>query len=528
MASLNNVCMWSEHGWIRVTAEEAARKHPGGTVSVHSGLFMCELCGQYVTLTNGDTRIRYFKHSAYEANKNCPERTFGPSYVPEYNPGEHELPIRLVLKGNTFSLEIGLLYVPDTILRKQPEKKVEIVTASGKKFVYAFERLNSDTITYLPIGNEPSVKYMITSSNELVTFWPKTVRGIDTKGSVFEKKTGKMLPVDADVQVGKKYWLLTSNGYVRYRSTEGLQIMKICENRVGWSTWYVYEIEATELSEYAAKFFLDIHCRLTDIPVKMTPIWPLHIETPYVIKHGKNYMFMYVSGNRNSKLKTFPFADIKIANIQNRSCPQTGQVIKIACNGRQQLISTGSANNVLQYMYLWKESLTYQTNEVVVDINDASEIACAGGLQNALPNGGLLRVLTPFDGSIVIRDAEQFIITKISVSANTKTTVQDIKFGTTIQVLQGLDVVWEATFAKQKRSTIDEDDVLVARLSAYRGDQIAVKHSLSGAIAKLENYPKTKQWLIKTIRSGYISAKSMKYLSKYIAELVETRKGAVK
>ena len=48
MASLNHVCMWSEHGWVRVTAEEAAAKHPGGTVSAHSGLFMCELCGQYV------------------------------------------------------------------------------------------------------------------------------------------------------------------------------------------------------------------------------------------------------------------------------------------------------------------------------------------------------------------------------------------------------------------------------------------------------------------------------------------------
>ena len=51
MASLNHVCMWSEHGWTRVTAEEAGKLHPGGTVSALSGLFMCELCGQYVTLT---------------------------------------------------------------------------------------------------------------------------------------------------------------------------------------------------------------------------------------------------------------------------------------------------------------------------------------------------------------------------------------------------------------------------------------------------------------------------------------------
>ena len=80
MASLTHVCMWSDNGWKRITAEQAARLHPGGTVSAHSGLFMCELCGQYVILTDGDIRIRYFKHSAYEKSKDCPERTFGAGY----------------------------------------------------------------------------------------------------------------------------------------------------------------------------------------------------------------------------------------------------------------------------------------------------------------------------------------------------------------------------------------------------------------------------------------------------------------
>ena len=54
MASLTHVCMWSDNGWKRITAEQAARLHPGGTVSAHSGLFMCELCGQYVILTDVD------------------------------------------------------------------------------------------------------------------------------------------------------------------------------------------------------------------------------------------------------------------------------------------------------------------------------------------------------------------------------------------------------------------------------------------------------------------------------------------
>lgn len=54
MASLTHVCMWSEHGWKKITANEAVRLHPGGTVSAVSCLFMCELCGQYVILTEGE------------------------------------------------------------------------------------------------------------------------------------------------------------------------------------------------------------------------------------------------------------------------------------------------------------------------------------------------------------------------------------------------------------------------------------------------------------------------------------------
>ena len=69
--------MWKNKGWERITAAEAAKLHPIGGVSANSGLFMCELCGQYVSLTNGSCRDRYFKHSRSEKNKDCPERVLG-------------------------------------------------------------------------------------------------------------------------------------------------------------------------------------------------------------------------------------------------------------------------------------------------------------------------------------------------------------------------------------------------------------------------------------------------------------------
>ena len=75
MASLTHVCMWSDNGWKRITAGQAARLHPGGTVSAHSGLFMCELCGQYVILTDGDISLDLTHSLLYDAARRkqiCP------------------------------------------------------------------------------------------------------------------------------------------------------------------------------------------------------------------------------------------------------------------------------------------------------------------------------------------------------------------------------------------------------------------------------------------------------------------------
>lgn len=151
MASLTHVCMWSDNGWKRITAEQAARLHPVGTVSAHSGLFMCELCGQYVILTDGDIRIRYFKHSAYEKSKDCPERTFGAGYSISYGSQEHDLPIRITsVSSSSFSFEVGLIRAPISSLGKDFCIEIKPKGAFDIPYVYTKERLNYDSITYLP------------------------------------------------------------------------------------------------------------------------------------------------------------------------------------------------------------------------------------------------------------------------------------------------------------------------------------------------------------------------------------------
>ena len=518
MASLNHVCMWSEHGWIQVTAEEAAIMHPGGTVSAHSGLFMCDLCGQYVTLTDGCERIRYFKHSANEANKNCPERTFGPLYTPTYDANNHGLPIKLIVTKNDFRLELGLLYVLDSILKKQSTQFVTIKGSEGGQFVFSFERLNPDSITYLPIGSEPSQKYEVFATNELSGYWPRKVSGIDRAGSVFDCLTGKLLPVDADVQVNRKYYILTARSYTCLRQYSSIKINKICGTRAGASIWNVYEVEATALDQSAAMFFLSLHCRLTDVPLQIQPIWPIHIETPYAIRHNSGYMIINLTGSRTTVSKAFPRA-----HIQAVDCPSGGQVIKIDCNNRQQLISAGSAN-VLQYTYLWKENLFNITSEILIDVRDDTDAELSSGVQIYPPAAGVIKIKTHFDGSVIIRKKGR-ITEKFQIASEKRLTIDNIILGTEIEVLQGLDTVWQVSYCKVKNTSAGADVLLYKKLCDFHGTTISVPHSFGSIISKFANYPQTRKWIYAVVNAGIAPEAAIRYLRNYVTNLPNQQKG---
>lgn len=515
MASLNHVCMWSEHGWINVTAEEAAAIHPGGTVSSHSGLFMCDLCGQSVTFTDGQIRDRYFKHSKKEVDKTCPERTFGSSYSPSYSPSEHELPIKLIVPNSTsFRLELGLIYVPPSILAKQLIKKIEIKNANGQPYIYSFERLNEGTTTYLPIGEEPSENYFLSVSSELSGYWPKKIKGVSENGSIFDVQTGKMLLLDADLQVQKAYYLLTRS-YFRIQSWKeaGIHIEKICEK----NNWRVYCIEATELNETAAKIFLRLHCRLTDTPTEIYPIWPIYIKNPYVVKHNKPEMIMHLSGGRQLDPKCFPKA-----SIVKDPCPSKdlGQVIRIACNERQQLISAGKAN-VLQYFYFWKEPLTDTLPQVEITVKDGKGNPIEAGIQFAIPSNNELIVFAPYDGSVLLKK-DDLIVRKITLPSNRRTVIDRLQFGITVQISQGLDIVWSCTFVKEqtKREISSSDEELYNKLISFKGKMIPISHSLGSVVTKLPDYPKTAEWITLMVRKGIAPVDAINYLKKHIAQRV--------
>ena len=500
--------MWSYNGLKRITAEQAVGLHPGRTISAHSGLFMCELCGQYVILTGGDIRTRYFKHSAYEKSKNCPERTFGAGCSIFYSSKEHDLPIRITsVSASSFRFEIGLIHAPISSLNKDFIIKIKPKGVSDVCYEFVKERLNYNSITYLPIGERPFEKYILSFQNgndKLHEFWPAEVKGIDPEGTLFEKTSGKKLSYDADVEIGKEYYLL-KHGDIHRESYSSIWIEEIMQKRIGWEIWILYVVSASAFNEDAARFYLDFHCRLTDHPVSLQPVWPLFIEGDHTVKHDRDSMYMLVEGNV-ATVRTFPSMTVHQLN-DNAS---QSKLYEVFCSDRQQLVSVGRTQ-ALQYTYFWKESLDQVGEPPKVSVTDFSGIEFEPGETDTLPPKQTLLFKAEFDGELII-SKNNCIVDKRKLSAEKYIELDELSYGLSVQVIIGLDVIWQINFKKQQSIVAKDEFEILKRITNVSEVIIPVPHSLRNMLAGMDHYPQICRWIRKCIKDGTINEQSYRRL----------------
>ena len=505
MPSLNHVCMWVDNQWKPVKAHEIVSSHQIGGVSGYSGLFMCSLCGQYVTFANGDVYTAYFKHRKEELSKNCPERTFGPGYIIRYDTQKHDLPLKMHINRGELSFEIGLLKVPTNYLNR--DSFIEIQSDDkAETFRYNSERLSPDAVKYLSVGKNPSSQYSIkihNASKDIGLYWPSIVAGVDLEGTLFDAESGKKLPNDADVVINRTYYLLTSR--MIYQSISNVDIRKIYDVYKNGQYIRVYRVEASAYCMESACFFLDYHCRLTEHPVKIQPVWPVYADSPYLIKHNRKEMYIHIAGE--AELHLFPKAYSSVKSCIN------GKIAKISVNNKQQFISVGRTH-ALKFKYFWQEPIQKPLSEQNAAVVDKQNNAVAPGFVDRLPQDRIIRCTFPYDGTVVIKE-NGITKEKRSVKAGEQTTINNINWGMSIAVFIGLDPVWEASFEKAKSESQEEDELL-SKLRACSGNMVDVPHSFGSLAHYFKNYPKIRQWIYQCVRQGRISEKALKMIKSYI------------
>ena len=464
MAALTHVCMWTEKGWRKINAWEAAKMHPYGTVSARSGLFMCDLCGQYVTLTNGSIREPYFKHSSSETTKDCPERSFNAYY--SYTSTElklnHDLPLRMkILDNGKVTFELGFTPLPMDV--RNGLKKAHIIINGvlsnlvSDSFSFSLQRIQDDNITYLQVGEIPAKRYDIAlnvDNKDIWNYWPRTVLGIEEDGTLFDGSTKKRIPDDSDVVVGKNYYLIGCLLDSSLRRRKGLAYRTVGRRTVRYRTWFIYEIKATKYCEDTVRFFLDCHARLTDYPIEVIPLWPEYVNSPYRILHKDSKLFFFIQGER-VRTHLFPVSDIRQSSIADNQ-----SLALVNCKERQELLSTGRVRT-LNYVYLWKHRLEFEQSLPKVEVVNLKGESIEEGTYSNLPIHRTLLIKCEYDGTIEINDKKGFITRKLNINADQQLLIDGIDLGCTVSVFVSCDCIWKTTFIrKNKKKQINEAELV--------------------------------------------------------------------
>lgn len=513
MARLNHVCMWNGKQWQRITAEEAGKKFPY-TVSAESHIFICELCGQSVILTSGDKRIRYFKHNRGEDEKNCPDRSGNTGYETFKN-GDHGLPLKIVFDDDAkkrFHFELGMIPVPQGFLINAQNRQIKIFPRGNESpYVYNFERINPDTVTYLDVGNLPYEQYSVEVDSRLKKYWPETIKGPSPKGSLFDGKTGKLLIPDSEVTAHRDYYFLKLGEQKNYDMPKDISLKFVCRQ----NNYYLYLFQCglcnNETASYeTASYLWKLHYRLTDSPVSIQPIWPLFRETPYIITHNRNYTYFFINGDNDSAkgsgIRTEIYPSTNYDTQKEGACT----LLRVPCQTYRTMISAGRSN-VLTFRYFYRRRMDETAGVPLVEVCDIKGNRMEQTTYIRLPAQKILIISAPYDGKVRVRDGHRVLVYEDLKSGQAfRQTVN--RLGVVVEILQGLDVVFRIEFKKKPDAPMKDEKFWVDLLNHCSGEYIPMGRHLALASLHLKNMPELRRWVLKCLDSGYIREDALRII----------------
>ncbi len=490
MPSLTHVCIRdSNNGWRRITAEQAGEEY-SNTVSVSKHLFICELCGQYVTLTaEGKKKVQHFRHSRGEQDKVCAERTEQYNKYPEFQYGCYDMPLKLLLNNGTFTLAIG---VPQGALLRTDFT----LTVSGK-ITHTFnmkERVQESGITWLPLQQDIALKYDIKAIDVKFDTWPTIIPGINPYGTVFDGRGNKILHQEDEVKVGEDYYLITTQ--YADDGCRDISIKDLMHKSVNGELWRVYRVRATKFSPESARFFLQYKLRLVKKAIDLHVIWPMTVEEGTITYHNAEKLYLAYHGDEKVELTLMPYTS-------STEVQEYGNYFRVQSNGLQQLAGykwRDGLMNKSNHLMVWKRPFARTANTPVVEVFDKNNSLLEKDAYSQLPPKKQIIVSARYDGTITVKCRER---TKqvITIKGGERVSLA-IAIGDTVVVTQGCDVVREIAFRKPEKISDGFSGELYHALKRPDATCVSVSHRFGSCSEVLPNDAVIKGKIAAYIRQG--------------------------
>ena len=518
--ALTHVHYWVGKKWVPITAEEARKLFPYGACA-GSKLFMCGACQSFVLLTREGANHAHFRHKRSGANDLCPDYRGGGPFAQDRDSffKTRGLPIHIKAETNGEALfELGFTPLPDEVLRNAPPSMIRITCQpSGERLSFSTaRRLVPGAMTYVTVSsNLPErIEIQVTPAekNPFSEWWPKEVTGVASgaEGALFDGKTHKLLPPDADVLTEHPYWLLTQNFE---QSCDGITVRRLMSPEV--RGWRLYEATATDYCEKSAKFFLRYRARLTETPAKLLPVWPPTVQAPRFIYHNAERLYLCKVGN--ARVQIFPRDTIS----QSKKIQDFALFSFRTAERCRQAVSAGRSS-VLRFYYVWKKSDYPQSPAPEVRVTDRKGNAFDPGPQQVLPPEGELRITSPWGGRVILKEAGT-IANEIELRPEETVRLRKLTRKSSVEIFVGCDLVQSFDFspppspASPQNQTPEDDARLAAILAPSRNDTLVpVSHAFAAVLARREFPPRVKTEIYRAVRRGTMPGRLYAYIKNTI------------
>lgn len=470
---LTHVSRWMHGKWERITAEEADELFPY-TVPANQKVFICELCGHYVTFTGPGAglgkRTRHFRHSRGDEDKNCEERSIGYDNAP-LQEKDRGLPIIIHVDGDRCTFSLGFPALPDDILSDMQAESV-IIKYGSESRKYNISRFNYGRRTYFSVGTQLEKRYIITFSSDILRSscgFPEITEGFVGSGRLFDVRSGRLVQFDGDVSVGRKYFYYTRIRMSEMKTPYVKRLMTLDHG------YLLYEVMPTALDRRNAEFFLSLRARLTNTPLSMQTIWPPSKQTDGTIIHRRKYVRAFLYGDAKVSLNDMllkPIADGK--GLWSLYRISTGENTANVLIGRSRIIQDN------QYL---RSDYTTQQEAPRVEIRNINNEVVDVDSNSVPPPRNRLRLKFEYDGQVYIYREKQSV-GFLRIPADQEVEITDIKRGTKIQCFIGgeLEREYTVSLSVEQIKTLDMD-YLYQRLLKSKGDKVSVSHSVAGTLA---------------------------------------------
>jgi hypothetical protein len=516
---LEHVSMWHSqyNSWKRISIEEA-NKYYSLYVSPREHLFMCDLCFQYVAFMTGGKNVSHFKHNKSDQDKECDER------AQALKRDEHEIlrstipnPMRIKVEANSICIEVGFLPMPIDVLERAEGLRLQAcILSQGKTLLIKNidkSNFSTESTVFHSIGNCFEEQFQISiipaGSNIYLPLLNREFSGLNSPGTLFDTQTGKKIPIDGDIEIGRKYYLLTKM-YVGGPSD--IDITRILSDKA----YNLYALVISKVTKITTEFFLRYRCRLTTAPTKLTPIWPIVHEGDHYIETNRQKLYFLLNGDSSVKIEPqylFNAMDIQKPNDKNRF-----QLICLNNVSRLRMLWAARLS-VLRYLSLHYNPLSaslykHIQEQNVVYTNDQSSLN--SGIYHSLPKKNRLFVVSKYDGKIV-RTRNSEVIWSKRIKAGVIEPIEQVYYDEDIYVFHGLDEVISISFQRRKKQLRNtNDETIFATLSSCRGRYVRCPNRIGWIIAEIGDMPKTRAFVLAAIQEGFIRCDAINVISNMI------------